>query len=128
VTAQNVADGWIGDLMRQIGERPDNSIEASGPIFRGHANNQFATSLPSGVGPRLDAPAIHGICEQRAFSTMPRWCPAGRQSAARSEPCPPSRWRNFGEPRPLDFRKPQAPLQLGLQDPVFGNQALIPQQ
>jgi hypothetical protein len=33
---------------------------------------------------------------------------------------------NLAELRPLVVRKPQTLLQLGLQDPVFSNQILIP--
>src|SRR5258707_6517565 len=41
VTAQNIADRLIRDLMPQIGERPHNPIITPGPVLLGDANNQF---------------------------------------------------------------------------------------
>jgi hypothetical protein len=41
LTAQNSADRLIGDVISQIGERPDNPIIAPGSIFLGHPHNQF---------------------------------------------------------------------------------------
>jgi len=40
MTAENVADGLIRDMISQIGERPDNPIMALGSIFLGHPYNQ----------------------------------------------------------------------------------------
>jgi hypothetical protein len=41
VTAQNIANCLISDMISKIGERPDNPVIAPGPIFLGHPNNQF---------------------------------------------------------------------------------------
>ena len=40
MTAENVADGLIGDMISQVGERPDNPIITPGPILLGHPQNQ----------------------------------------------------------------------------------------
>jgi hypothetical protein len=41
VAAQNITDRLIGDVISQIGERPDNPVIAPGSIFLGHPRNQF---------------------------------------------------------------------------------------
>jgi hypothetical protein len=41
VTPQNIADGLMGDLIAEIGERADHSIEALRTVLVGHTNNQF---------------------------------------------------------------------------------------
>ena len=57
VAAQHVADCLIGDMVSQIGERPDNPVIAPGAIFPGHANNQsldvLVNSRSAGTLPRL---------------------------------------------------------------------------
>src|SRR5665811_1815785 len=41
------------------------------------------------AGPGFAVSASHRTCGRRAFGTMPRWCPVGRQSPPRRVPCDP---------------------------------------
>ena len=90
-TAQNIADGLIGDMISQVGEHPDHPVsprsdfpwpsEQSIPRRRG----QFA------VGRDLAAFAIRRICEQRAFGTIQGWCRVGAAVATSLSALRPSR-------------------------------------
>ena len=70
-SAQPIAASLIGDVISQIGERPDNPVIAPGAIFPGHANNQsldaLVNSRSAGTSPRLrsiefasDEPSVPG--------------------------------------------------------------------
>src|ERR1035437_6247957 len=114
--------------MSQIGERPRNPIITPGPVLLGHANNQF---LDFSVDPR---PAQGSTCPRsiELASDEPSVpCQDGvRQGGSRhlAEGLAAQSMANLAELRSVGVREHQAPLQLGLQDPVLGSQILIPEQ
>ena len=104
VTAQNIAERLIGDMISQIGERADNPVVAQGSIFLGHPNNQ----------PLLRSPHT-GMVSSRAAAVT-----SSRVLRPRRSPISPSRARSACNSRGRPAMR--------LQDPVLGNQILIPQQ
>src|ERR1019366_7534986 len=77
------------------------------------------------AGPGFDVPAIHQICERRAFGTTLRWCREGG-SRHLAEGLAAQSMSNLAELCSLDVGEAQAPFQLELPDSVFSNQILIP--
>src|SRR6266481_871166 len=114
--------------MPQIGERPHNPIITPGPVLLGDANNQF---LDLSVDPWPARGSTCPRCIELASDEPSIPSQDGlRQGGSRhlaeglaADPIP-----NLAELRSLSVREAQAPLHLGLQDPVFSGQILIPQQ
>src|SRR5450830_691409 len=107
---------------------PHNPIIAPGPILLGHANNQFLNfSVDPWPAPGSTCPRAIELASDEP--SIP--CQDGvRQGGSRdvAEGLAAQSMANLAELRSLGVREPQAPLQLGLQDPVFSSQILISQQ
>src|ERR1017187_10207081 len=114
--------------MPQIGQRPHNPIIAPGPILLGHANNQLLI-FSVDPWPARGSPFLRAIELAGDEPSVP--CQDGvRQGGSRhlAECLATQSMANLAELRSLRVRKLQQPLQLGLQDPVFSSQILVPQQ
>jgi hypothetical protein len=65
----------FGDMISQIGERPDNPVIALAAIFPGHANNQSVDALvnsrSAGTSPRLRS--IEFASNEPVWSKYPSW-------------------------------------------------------
>src|ERR1017187_7887786 len=112
--------------MPQIGQRPNDPVIASGRILLGHANNKFL-NFSVDPGPTWDSTLLRAIELASDEPSIP--CQDGvRQGGSRhlAEGLAAQSMANLAELRSLGVREPQAPLQLGLHDPVFGSQILIP--
>src|ERR1019366_2784672 len=114
--------------MPQIDQRPHNPIIAPGPILLGHANNQFldfsvdpwpapGSTCPRSIELASDEPSVP--CQDGVWPGCSRHLVEGLAAQSMA---------NLAELRSLGVREPQAPFRLGLQDPVFGSQILIPQK
>jgi len=107
----------------QIGERSDNPAIAPRAIFLGHTVNQFLNVLvdarPAGGSARRQS--IEFASDQPCQDCVRRCGDhyLAERFAAKSV-------ADFAERRGIGIRKPQPTRELGLQDPVFGNNGLVP--
>src|ERR1039457_6689868 len=107
---------------------PHNPIIAPGPFLLGHANNQFL-NFSVDPWPARGSPFLRAIELAGDEPSVP--CQDGvRQGGSRhlAECLATQSMANLAELRSLRVRKLQPPLRLGLQDPVFSSQILVPQR
>ena len=128
MTLEHIANGLIGNLKPEIGQGAHNPIIAPVPVLRGHANNQLlklsldARSARTSTGLRSiefagDKLAVPGQDSVR----LRHRCDLGKNLAAQA-------MTDLAERGSLDVRELQPPVQLGLQDAVFGGQIFVPRQ
>jgi hypothetical protein len=126
VTAQHIADRLIGDVISQIGERPDNPVIAPGAIFLRHTDNQFFNVLVN-ARPARGSPRRRSIEFASDKPSVPRKnCVRRRGGRYLAEGFAAKSMADLAERRTIGIRKPQPARELGLQDPVFGNNVLVP--
>src|ERR1700704_6090636 len=128
VALQDIADGLIADLVSQIGQRPRNSVITPVTVLLGHANDQLLNlSLdlrPAGAPTSLRAVKLAGdkLAVPSQDGVRPRHIGhLGEDLAAQA-------MTDLGQCGSLGVRELQPPFQLGLQDPIFGDQIFAPRR
>jgi len=128
VALQDIADGLIANLVSQIGQRPRNSVITPVMVLLGHANDQLLNlSLdPRPAGAPTSLRAIKLVGDKLAVPSQDGVRP--RHIGHLGEDLAAQAMTDLGQCGSLGVRELQPPLQLGLQDPIFGGQIFDPRQ
>ncbi len=128
MTLQDVADRLIADLVPQIGQRPHNPVIAPVTVLPRHANDQllnFSLDLrPAGASTSFRAIEFAG--HEVAVPSQDGVRPGDIGHLA--ENLAAQSMTDLAERGSLGVRELQPPLQLGLQDAIFGGQIFDPRQ
>ncbi len=128
MTLQDVADRLIADLVPQIGQRPHNPVIAPVTVFPRHPNDQllnFSLDLrPAGASTSFRAIEFAG--HEVAVPSQDGVRPGDIGHLA--ENLAAQSMTDLAERGSLGVRELQPPLQLGLQDAIFGGQIFDPRQ